>query len=268
MTFMDLEDPRYAYMFGFLQADGHLAQGAGQKGRLTVEISVRDISILHEFRQLTPYNSSITERTRSTNFAKIYRSATWTLCSLEARTVINALGIPYGRKSKLIKPPRTEFSRPDYLRGLIDADGSLGWLSDGIPYLSLTSSSTAIAAYLCHYGNRVTGTERSISRNKRDGVYTVTYYKEQAQRLAEHFYYPGCLALDHKKANASAIGTWVRPPEMKFAPPRRRWTAGEDRELLRLGDPAAAAVSLGRTEQSCFMRLWRLRTGQTPMPPE
>ncbi|MFF1479315.1 hypothetical protein ACFVYD_17430 [Streptomyces sp. NPDC058301] len=53
MTFMDLEDPRYAYMFGFLQADGHLAQGTGQKGRLTVEISYRDIGILEEFRRLT-----------------------------------------------------------------------------------------------------------------------------------------------------------------------------------------------------------------------
>ena len=35
--FMDLTVPEYAYMFGFLQADGHLAKGTGQKGRLTVE---------------------------------------------------------------------------------------------------------------------------------------------------------------------------------------------------------------------------------------
>ncbi|MEU9718388.1 hypothetical protein [Streptomyces sp. NPDC047976] len=265
---MDLQDPRYAYMFGFLQADGHLAQGAGQKGRLTAEINARDIHILREFQQLTPYYSSITERTRSTNFAEIHHSATWTVCSLEARTIVNQLGIPYGRKSLSVEPPRTDFSRPDYLRGVIDADGSLGWTAQGFPFLSLTSASTAIAAYLCHYGKKITGTERTISRNTRDGVYNVCYYKEAAQRLAAHFYYDGCLALAHKQANATAIQTWVRPAGMRIAPPRRRWTVQDDRELVRLDDAAAAAAALDRTEQSCAMRLWRIRNGQVVVPPQ
>ncbi|MFI7343934.1 hypothetical protein ACIBUY_39055 [Streptomyces sp. NPDC050085] len=60
--FMDLEVPEYAYMFGFLQMDGHLAQGSGQKGRLTAEINIRDVEILRRFQELTPYNSSIRER--------------------------------------------------------------------------------------------------------------------------------------------------------------------------------------------------------------
>lgn len=33
--FMDLRVPEYAYMFGFLQADGNLYQGMGRKGCLT-----------------------------------------------------------------------------------------------------------------------------------------------------------------------------------------------------------------------------------------
>ena len=88
----------------------------------------------------------------------------------------------------------------------------------------------------------------------------------EAQQLAEHLYYPGSLALDHKKANAASIQTWTRPADMRIAPPRRRWTPADDRELLRLGDPAAAALTLDRTQQSCSMRLWRLRTGQVAMP--
>ncbi|MEU9165381.1 hypothetical protein AB0D29_34530 [Streptomyces sp. NPDC048424] len=261
--FMDLEDPRYAYMFGFLQADGHLAQGKGQKGKLTAEINARDIHILREFQQLTPYYSSITERVRSTNFAARAHSATWTVCSLEARSIVNELGIPYGKKSLTIKPPRADFSRPDYLRGIIDADGSLGWTAQGFPYLSLTSASTAVAAYLCHYGKKVTGTERTISRNTRDGVYNVCYYKETAQQLATHFYYDGSLALAHKKANAEAIQAWVRPATMRIAPPRRRWTSQEDQELLRLNDPVAAGIALNRTKQSCSVRLWRLQNDCT-----
>ncbi|MFD5590590.1 hypothetical protein [Streptomyces griseorubiginosus] len=106
---MDLTIPEYAYMFGFLQADGHLHQGVGQKGRLTVELSVRDIDLLYRFKFLTPYNSSVTERTRTTNFAEHHTSAVWTLCSLEARTKLNNLGLPYGRKSRQIAPPTVGF---------------------------------------------------------------------------------------------------------------------------------------------------------------
>ncbi|GAA3089900.1 MULTISPECIES: LAGLIDADG family homing endonuclease [Streptomyces] len=265
--FMDLQDPRYAYMFGFLQADGHLAQGVGRKGRLTAEINIRGVHILREFQQLTPYYSSITERVRATNFAEHAHSATWTLCALEARTLVNELGIPYGKKSRTIKPPRVDFSRPDYLRGIIDADGSLGWTAQGFPFLSLTSASTAIAAYLCHYAKKITGTERTIARNKRDGIYNVCYYKETAQQLAAHLYYPGCLALDYKQANADSIAGWVRPADMRVAPPRRKWTPSEDHELLLLNNPAAAALALDRTPQSCAVRLWRLRTERVAKRP-
>ncbi|MEU9882869.1 LAGLIDADG family homing endonuclease [Streptomyces phaeochromogenes] len=264
--FMDLEDPNYAYMFGFLQADGHLAKGTGQKGRLTVEINARDTGILREFQRLTPYNSSITERTRSTNFAETHHSATWTLCSLEARTKINELGLPYGRKSKKITPPRVPFSRRDYLRGVIDADGSVGYTSKGLPFISLTTASTAIGAYLCFYTKKITGVERRIKRNVRDGIYNILYWTEAAQTLGEHLYYPGCLSLSRKQTAADSLAAWVRPADMRVAPERRRWTESEDRMLLRLNNDAAAARELGRTEKSCYIRLWRLRTGLVPMP--
>jgi hypothetical protein len=113
--------------------DGHLQQGAGQKGRLTVEINARDIHILRNFRDLTPYYSNISERARSTNFAETHHSATWSLYSLEARKKLSELGLPHGRKSKRIAPPRVDFSRRDYLRGVIDADGSVGRTSEGFP---------------------------------------------------------------------------------------------------------------------------------------
>lgn len=264
--FMDLTVPEYAYMFGFLQADGHLAQRVGKKGRLTVEINAKDIELLRTFQELTPYYTSITERTRSTNFSEIHSSAVWSLCSFEARTALNDLGLPYGRKSKTIAPPTVEFSRGDYLRGVIDADGSVGYTSEGFPFLSLTTASTAIAAYLCFYAGKVTGAERSLKRNARDGIYNILYTKENAQLLAADLYYKGCLSLERKQTAADSLGAWVRPAGMRIAPDRRRWTAHEDRLLLRLNNDAEAAAELGRTEKSCYIRLWRLRTGQVPMP--
>ncbi|GAA2575003.1 hypothetical protein GCM10010424_18990 [Streptomyces lienomycini] len=265
---MDLRVPEYAYMLGFLQADGHLERGAGKKGKLSVELNARDIGLLREFQNLTPYYSSVTERTRSTNFAESHNSATWTLCSLEARTVLNDLGLPYGRKSKTIAPPRGEFSHHDYLRGVIDADGSVGYTGKGFPFVSLTTASTAIGRFLCDYGKQVAGVQRTIKRNERDGIYNVLYAMEAAQRLAAGLYYPGCLSLKRKHTVADSLSAWVRPARMRSAHTRRRWTAAEDRILLKLNSPTAAAEALDRTPQSCNLRMWRLRSDQVPMPSE
>ncbi|MGW0761796.1 hypothetical protein ACWD1Y_35895 [Streptomyces sp. NPDC002814] len=264
--FMDLRVPEYAYMFGFLQADGHLHQGTGQKGRLTVELNIKDIDLLYRFKHLTPYNSSVTERVRTTNFAENHHSATWTLCSLEARTRLNQLGLPYGRKSKEIAPPDGTFSGRDYLRGLLDADGSVGYTGSGWPFVSLTTSSTAIGAYLCFYARKITGVERIINRNARDEVYNISYEKEAAQTLAADLYYAGCLSLGRKQVKADSVARWVRPVDMRVVEPRRNWTAQEDELLLHSNDIVAVADELGRTERSCRMRLWRLRNSRVLMP--
>ncbi|MGW3326849.1 LAGLIDADG family homing endonuclease [Streptomyces virginiae] len=264
--FMDLTDPRCAYMFGFLQADGHLSQQSRQRGRLAVELNVRDIDLLHEFQHLTPYNSSVTERTRATNFASASHTAIWACSALEARTIVTELGIPYGRKSKTIAPPRGDFSRRDYIRGVIDADGSVGYTGKGLPFVSLTTASTAIGAYLCHYAKKTTGAERTIKRNARDGVYNIIYTNEAAVEPASHLYYDDCLALERKKTSAGSLGMWTRPADMPRMTPRRRWTLAEDLKLLDIGDAAAAAVALGRSESACRQRLTRLRTGCGPWP--
>ncbi|MGW2379890.1 hypothetical protein [Streptomyces sp. NPDC001658] len=264
--FMDLTVPEYAYMFGFLQADGHLSQQSRQRGRLTVEISARDIALLRSFQQLTPYNSSITERTRSTNFSETHTSATWTLWSLEARTLLNELGLPYGRKSKTVAPPCVEFSDRDYVRGIIDADGSVGYTSQGHPFVSLTTQSTPIGTYLCLYVEEITGAARTLKRNARDDIYNILYTKENAQQLASHLYYPGCLSLSRKQDAADSLGSWVRPANMERRPPRIRWTAEMDRVLLSAPTIAHAAAELGYSRSPCQNRRWKLLHGVVPLP--
>ncbi|GHG75789.1 LAGLIDADG family homing endonuclease [Streptomyces griseocarneus] len=265
MTFMDLEDPRYAYMFGFLQADGHMHEGTRQRGRLTVEISYRDIDILRAFQELCPYNSTISERTRATNFSESHRSASWTVCSLEARNRLAELGLPYGKKSTRITPPRVPFSKADYLRGVIDADGSVGITATGLPFVSLTTASTAIATYLCRFTKLTFGIQRRAGRNTRDHVYNIMYMREAGVTLADHLYYPGSLALERKRTAAAEVAAWVRPPHMGPARGRRPWTQQEDHILLAAPTLAQAAERLGRSQSSCQVRRWRLRQGQ-PLP--
>ncbi|MET9415247.1 LAGLIDADG family homing endonuclease [Streptomyces klenkii] len=266
MTFMDLEDPRYAYMFGFLQADGHMHADTRQRGSLTVEISHRDIAMLQAFQELCPYSSTIRVRTRTTNFSENHRSAIWSVYSLEARQRLAELGIPYGKKSTRITPPRVPFSRQDYLRGIIDADGAVGFTAQRLPFVSLSTTSTAIATYLCRYTKLTLGIPKTTSRNARDRAYNILYMRESGARLAEHLYYPGCLALERKRQTAAEAGAWVRPTHMGPPRPRRSWTQLEDRILLDAPTLAQAAEQLGRSQSSCQVRRWRLRQDQLPLP--
>ena len=142
------------------------------------------MELLREFQKLTPYYSSITQRTRSTNFADMHTSA----CS----------------------------SR-DYLRGIIDADGSVGYARKGFPFISLTTASTPIGSYLRLYAKEITGAERIIKRNTRDDIYNLFYTMEAAQKSAAHLYYPGCISLQRKHAAADSLTQWVRPAGMRAA---------------------------------------------------
>ncbi|MGV9280128.1 LAGLIDADG family homing endonuclease [Streptomyces sp. NPDC003730] len=264
--FMDLTVPEYAYMFGFLQADGHLRRGPGQKGSLTVEINAEDIGVLYAFQRLTPYYSSVTERTRTTNFAKTHRSAVWSLCSLEARTRVNELGIPYGRKSDKIAPPEAAHSSLDYLRGLVDADGSVGYTAAGYPFISLTSASTAVIAYLCLYAGEITGTRRNPRRNQRDAIYNLVYVTEAAKELCSRLYYPGCLSLSRKQQSAIAVAAWTRATGTKPRPSPIDWTPEMDRDLLKAPTIARAAAALGYSTSACQQRRWKLLHGLVPLP--
>ncbi|WP_336621273.1 LAGLIDADG family homing endonuclease [Streptomyces sp. DH10] len=230
-----------------------------------MELSVRDIDLLQRFQQLTPYNTSISERVRRTNFAESHRSAVWRLYALEARTKLNELGLPYGRKSKNVAPPRVEFSERDYLRGLFDADGSLGH-SQGCPFISLATASTHVMAYLCSYAEKITGTKRNLRRNQRDGVYNVMYVTEAAQTLVAHLYYPGCLALKRKQTTAASIAEWARPVGSKPRPPRIQWTRAMDQVLLAAPTVAHAATELGYSFSACQGRRWKLLHGVVTTP--
>lgn len=138
---MSLENPFYAYLFGFAQTDGHLYEQSRNRGKLRIEIGKQDAEILETFKRLLPFNSSIRYRVRTTNFGKNYESVIWTVCDKGFRDCLKDWGFPVGKKSEIIKTPCVEFSQTDYFRGLIDGDGSLGLTANGFPFVSLVTSS-------------------------------------------------------------------------------------------------------------------------------
>ncbi len=257
-TNINLDNPHYAYLFAFIQTDGHLYNNTRNRGKLSIEVSKKDEQILWAFKNLIPFNSSVVERVRRTNFSPNYTSVIWRVYDKRFRDNLELLGLPNGNKSELIKPPSCNYSKKDYFRGLVDGDGSLGLTSKGFPFLSLVTSSSYIAIEYLQLIKEITGKAKTSNKNTRDSVYNIVVYKEDAQLLAGYLYYDGCLALPRKLINASQVLSWKRPPEMKRVNNRKRWSPEED-EFITTNSVECSMKVLGRSRSSIELRLWRLK---------
>lgn len=254
-----LTDPNHAYFFGFVQGDGHLSRQRDNpnKGKLTVELAVRDEDILLRFKALFP-DSSIRHRTRDTNFKDNYTCATWTMCDQDFREDLEACGVPVGAKSLIIHPPVVPYSVVDYWRGIIDADGSLGVTAQDLPFLSLITTSEALARAYEAFLYSLTGKRKVVRRNTRDKAFNILLMREDAVCVIKVLYYAGCLALDRKLAKAVEAVAWTRPADMRTNSNNRAWTAREDQIVLAL-TPTEAQRRLGRSRSSVSCRRARLK---------
>ncbi|MBC7795798.1 MAG: LAGLIDADG family homing endonuclease [Pyrinomonadaceae bacterium] len=256
---LTLENSFYAYLFGLIQTDGHLYQNSRNRGRLSIELGKRDEALLFELQKRLPFNSTISERTRRTNFSSEYVSVIWNVFDKRFRDFLVKNGIPSGRKSNIISTPVRKYSEVDYFRGLIDGDGSLGLTAKGFPFLSLVSASSEIANEYIGFLKSITGKEKTAAQNKRDNVFNIAVYKEDAQKVVTILYYENCLALPRKIQKAKDVLNWQRPISMKRIENRKRWTDIEDNFILSnsIND---AVKKLDRSQSSIEMRLWRLKS--------
>lgn len=260
LPYLDLSKPDHSYLFGFLQGDGHLYRNKSRpgKGCLSVELMASDRLLLEKFQAMFPFYSSVLLRVRNTNFRDSYEAVTWSVSHRSFREELERLGLPVGPKSFLIKPPEVPYSAADYMRGLIDADGSLGIEKHGFPFLSLTTASDAIAYAYMSFLFSVTGRRKRQGKNQRDQVYNILIFKEDAQAVVKALYYDGCLALPRKAERVSDILSWQRPVTMRRFGSRQGWTSEQDAYLLS-HTLQEAMKEFGRNFNSVKIRRGRLR---------
>ncbi|WP_069385855.1 hypothetical protein [Cellulosimicrobium cellulans] len=170
-----------------------------------------------------------------------------------------------GRKSSSVAPPDVPFSAPDYVRGLLDGDGSVGRTATGVPYISFVTASAALSTYICEVIAKVCGVSRTARPNARDSVYNIMVTNVAAARLAPWAWHsPDVLGIERKREAAADVASW-RPAagrEGRYGVVRRRWTP-EDDEIVLSGTAEEAAKVLDRTLSSVSMRRWRLAKIQT-----
>ena len=230
----DVMRAEHAYLLGFLLGDGHLGRGRGQKGRLSVELHVRDAEHLEKLALHLP-GSRLSFRTRTTNFsAGPYDSAVLSCSRLEVRQALVRLGMPEGRKGFTAAPPAAPFLERDFARGICDADGSLGFTSTSKPFVSLVTNSPPMADWWCAFLLRAVDVHRTWRPNLRDKAANVMVMMEPAAVLAAYLYQPGDLALTRKWDTAQRVKLWRRPPDMRRAYVIVRWTSEHD-DVVRRG---------------------------------
>ena len=256
---LTLENPFYAYLFGLIQTDGHLYQNSRNRGRLSIELGKRDEELLRKLQKRLPFNSTISERTRKTNFSDKYVSVIWNVFDKRFRDFLMERGLPCGRKSNIISIPVGKYSKIDYFRGLIDGDGSLGLTANGFPFLSFITASSEIANEYLSFLKSITDKVKTTTQNKRDNVFNIAVYKEDAQKVVQTLYYKNCLALPRKLKKSNEVLNWQRPATMKKVENRKRWTELEDKFILS-NSIKDAMIQLERSQSSVEMRLWRLKS--------
>jgi len=256
--FFDLNNPDYAYMLGLFQTDGSLSKSTRNRGHFSIEMSFARKPLLEKIAKLIPYNTTIGDRTRDTNFQDNYHSVFLRVCNWEFRTIINSKGVPYGRKSEIIKPPIGKFSEPDYYRGLIDGDGSIGITQRNLPFISLTTASQDLCDAYIAYIYKHTGSRKVVNRNKRDDIYNIISFREPSQTLAKLLYYESCnLCIEEKKKNSRLVTQWQRSSHLPPYVHIKYWEDWEV-EFILSHSIEDSMKKLERTKQSVKMKLWRL----------
>ncbi|RKT77728.1 hypothetical protein DFJ68_1155 [Terracoccus luteus] len=254
---LDPQVPAISYLLGLLQTDGSHHGSLDGKGKVSIELAVRDLAVLQALQPHVPCYSSLRLRTRETNFSSASSTATLAFFNQSVRRELSTLGLPPGRKARTTAPvDQSLVSSRDYLRGLLDGDGSVGITARGYPFVSFITASEAMARHVESEIERVTGARRRCGRNTRDAVFNVMVANEPAAMLAAYCWSEQDISIPRKRASASQVAGWRPPPGRRFGAPRKLWTDAED-AVLHSGSVESVARLLNRTERSVAMRRWR-----------
>lgn len=168
---LDISTPNVSYKIGLVQADGSLSSNTRNRGKLQIELKADDIELLERLKaEVVPAYARLRTRTRNTNFKEGHSSAILSVYNKEFRDFLKNNGVPIGKKCFIISPP-PGISEVDYLRGLLDGDGSVGFTAKGVPFVGLCTSSEFIADFLVGFVKQRFNYHKVCNRNKRDGSF-------------------------------------------------------------------------------------------------
>ena len=134
------------------------------------------------------------------------------VCDLNFRNTLVSWGIPYGKKSRIIEAPLhlKWLSIPDYVRGLIDGDGSVCFSRFHRPIVSFTTQSENIKEFITIFTKDICGNDKHhFTKPKRDDCLNISITNIDAVKIAKVLYYKNCLSINRKYKTAQKIKKWT-----------------------------------------------------------
>jgi intein/homing endonuclease len=234
-----------AYLLGFLATDGYCGSSV-----VSIELQGQDHPLLESLMPVfksSGYRPSLTQTVKKGRLYSRLR-----VHSVQLVQELATLGITR-RKSLTISVHMDSFGvyLVDYIRGVIDGDGSITVRRNDVE-VSLCSASSEfirdINSLLPMFGIAPKNIGTRV-RSRKNPLYRFSVYSIDARSLLQQLYYPECLALPRKKLVAQSFK------------PTKKWSQSDVQYLREKADTLTAhqiADHLGKTYASVRSKGYRL----------
>lgn len=208
---MNIEEK--SYVFGLLMADGSIRLLKRNRGCVLIELAIKDSDIIYKLEKLIP-SSKVYTRKRDIKIGKYLYNDNETIkfCNfqLEFRKEMIDFGFPIENKTQNSCVPILDYSERDFWRGIIDGDGSLGYIEGNIPFISLVTKSDKLKDSYLNFLEKF-GINKSINKNKRDNIYNIIVKNEKSLKIVDFLYKESCCSLQRKYECYIEMMKWKRP---------------------------------------------------------
>lgn len=184
-----------AYALGFILADGCIIQGSyrGYSDSLKFGVQVGDIDILKKIKKELKSGHTISKAKNAVHLC---------ISSQELVNDLKNLGITYRKSLNEHLPDVQPQYIKDFIRGIIDGDGSIHFDRRGYPTISLCGGKTTLEYVRNHFiktlGVYSVLDRRSYSRSCQNYLYQIAYRCNSAKKIVGYLYDDATLYLDRK----------------------------------------------------------------------
>lgn len=196
--FSIINTPNKAYFLGLLFADGSVTLDSKRSPRIRLELIEEDQNILQKFRDELNSDSAFRYDKRANRENGTYTFGVRNLKLATDLAKYNILPNKTYNVTELIIPDNYKI---DYLRGLIDGDGSI-YFSQNLWHINFCGHSENIVSQVANLGCQLL----NISKHKitcSDNVYRYTWHGQDAIKLADLLYTNAETAITRKRLKAT-----------------------------------------------------------------
>ena len=186
--------PEMAYILGYILADGCIIEGTykGYSGALKLGVQTRDIDILEKIKK----------QLKSEHKISIVKGAAH--LGIASQTIVNdlkSLGIIYRKSLRENVPAIPRKYIKDFIRGIIDGDGSIHFDKRSHPTISVCGGKNTITFIQTHFLNTFNLYSKisSVKKDERSQfIFYIAYRSNSAKTLIKYLYEDATLYLERK----------------------------------------------------------------------